>query len=79
MKAVISCSGMCDGHVPERVGLAVPEVQIFYFQNRFHRSSSILFQLPAQQEPAERLMSRVSSIRMVAMEKATAVSPRSLA
>ena len=70
--------GNCDGHVPESVGLAVPEVQVFYIQYRFHRYPQFFFSFRPSRA-AERLMSRVSSIRMEAMEKATAVSPRSLA
>ena len=32
---------------------AIPEIQFFCFQNRFHRVSSILFQLPPQKHGGE--------------------------
>ncbi len=78
MKAVISCSGMAMD-TSWRAWLG-PYQRFSFFASKIGSIGSPQFFFSFRpRNTAERLMSRVNSIRMVAMEKATAVSPRSLA
>ena len=66
------------GHIVEGVIGPVPQVQALGLKNRFHKLPHFFRSFRPTRE-ADRLISRVSTIRMVAMEKARAVSPRSVA
>ena len=60
------------------VVLPVPQIQALGLKNRFHKLPHFFRSFRPTRE-ADRLISRVSTIRMAAMEKARAVSPRSVA
>ena len=69
-------------HIVEGVVGPVPQIQILGFNDGGH---ILILPIPnyflslRPTRLADRLMTRVSTIRMVAMAKATSVSPRSLA